>query len=179
MAHHTRGIATPYPRPIRWLHWLMALLVATAAGVALVRDDIGGRALRGVLLDIHRHLGLLVLALLALRIVLRLSLRHAPGVPMPAWLRVGAGFTHLLLYALLLAMPLLGWALASAADQPIHLFGVAVPPIVAPDDDLADRLQAWHVRVAWVLLAVAGLHAGAALWHHLVRRDGVLRRMWP
>ncbi|UPG85160.1 cytochrome b/b6 domain-containing protein [Luteibacter aegosomatis] len=179
MARDTRGTATPYPRPIRWLHWLMALLVVAGACVALLREEVSGRALRLWLLEGHRHIGLLVLLLFAVRLALRLTLRGAPPVPMPAFLRLCAGFTHALLYALLLAMPLLGWALSSAADQTIHFFGFTLPHIVAADDDLADRLQAWHVDVAWVLLGVACLHAGAALWHHLVRRDGVLRRMWP
>lgn len=157
----------------------MALLVAAAACVVLLREEVSGRALRGWLLEGHRHLGLLVLLLFAVRVALRLGLRGTPAAPMPAFLRACATATHVLLYALLLAMPLLGWALSSAADQTIHFFGVTLPHIVAADDDLADRLQAWHVRVAWVLLGVVCLHAGAALWHHLVRRDGVLRRMWP
>ena len=58
-------------------------------------------------------------------------------------------------------------------------FGLTLPRLVAPDDDLADRLQALHIDAAWVLLALVCLHIGAALFHHFGRRDGLLHRMWP
>jgi cytochrome b561 len=94
-------------------------------------------------------------------------------------MRVAAGATHVALYALLLAMPLLGWALSNAQGKPVHFLGATLPALVGDDEDLADRLQAWHIDAAWVLLALVCLHVAAALFHHFVLRDGVLRRMWP
>ena len=94
-------------------------------------------------------------------------------------MRIAAWLTHAALYAALLALPLLGWALSDAAGKPPHLFGLALPALVAEDDDLADRLLAWHQDLAWVLLALVSLHIAAALWHHFIRRDDVLRAMWP
>jgi cytochrome b561 len=74
---------------------------------------------------------------------------------------------------------LLGWALSNAQDRPVHLFGLTLPALVGADEDLADMLQTWHVDAAWVLLALALMHAVAALWHHFVVRDDVLRAMLP
>jgi cytochrome b561 len=90
-----------------------------------------------------------------------------------------AGLTHLALYALLLALPVLGWAMSSASGTPVHFFGLTLPPILGEDDDLADTLQVWHVNAAWALLVLATVHVAAALWHHFVRRDRTLRMMLP
>jgi cytochrome b561 len=94
-------------------------------------------------------------------------------------IRAVAALTHIALYGLLLALPLLGWALSNAQDRPVHLFGLTLPALVGADEDLADSLQAWHIDAAWALLALVLLHTGAALWHHFMVRDDVLRAMWP
>ncbi|WP_240635234.1 cytochrome b [Lysobacter enzymogenes] len=158
----------------------MIAVIATAAAI-LLRGEISGRALKQWLLDSHRHFGLLVLALFCLRIGLRLRLaaarRPAGTGPLARAERIAAALTHAALYTLLLALPLLGWTLSDALAKPVHLFGLALPSLVEPDPDLADTLQAWHLDAAWALLALAALHAGAALWHHFVRRDQVLRNM--
>jgi cytochrome b561 len=62
----------------------------------------------------------------------------------------------------------------------VKLFGLLpLPLLVRPDADLADRLGDLHAATAWVLLALVAVHIGAALWHHAVRRDGVLAAMLP
>jgi cytochrome b561 len=132
------------------------------------------------LLEGHRHFGLLVLLLFAVRVFVRARLGRLPAAAGTPWpMRVAAGATHVALYALLLAMPLLGWALSNAQGKPVHFLGATLPALVGDDEDLADRLQAWHIDAAWVLLALVCLHVAAALFHHFVLRDGVLRRMWP
>ncbi|WP_425479344.1 cytochrome b/b6 domain-containing protein [Lysobacter enzymogenes] len=175
------GTPSRPPAALVALHWLTVAAVIAAAAVILLRGEISGRAVKQWLLDGHRHFGLLVLALLCLRIGLRLRLaatRRAAGTgPLARMERIAAAITHAALYASLLALPLLGWALSDALAKPVHLFGVALPSLVEPDPDLADALQAWHLDAAWALLALAALHAGAALWHHFVRRDEVLRNM--
>jgi len=155
--------------------------VIAAAAAILLRGEISGRALKQWLLDSHRHFGLLVLALCCLRIGLppMRSSRStsSASTELARAERIAAALTHAALYMLLLALPLLGWTLSDALAKPVHLFGLALPSLVEPDPDLADTLQAWHLDAAWALLALAALHAGAALWHHFVRRDQVLRNM--
>lgn len=173
------GQAICRPRAMRLLHWLTAACVVLVAALALVRDETAGRVARQWLLEGHRHVGLLVLALAIVRIVVRFRLGRLPQVVHSRLIRAAAWCTHAALYAALLAMPLIGWALSDAEGKPVHLLGLTLPALVADDEDLADRLLAWHQDVAWALLALVVLHVGAALWHHFVRRDGVLRSMWP
>ncbi|HVI56748.1 MAG TPA: cytochrome b [Luteibacter sp.] len=170
----------PLPRRLRVLHWLTVVCVVLAAAFILTRDQLDGRSVRFWLLEGHRHFGLFVLALFVVRVVVRLRVGKLPSAGEMAWpVRVAAGLTHVALYALLVTLPLLGWALSSAEGNPVHVFGATLPNLVAADEDLADNLQAWHLDAAWVLLGLVCLHIAAALWHHFVMRDGVLRRMWP
>ncbi|MET0254913.1 MAG: cytochrome b [Luteibacter sp.] len=179
-ASRADGAAARHPRPLVWLHWLTALCLVLAAAFILTRDQMDGRAMRMWLLEGHRHLGLFVLGLFFIRVAVRFRVGRLPPETGESWLmRAAAGITHVALYALLLAQPLLGWALTSASGKTVDLFGIALPPLVAEDEDLADALHMWHLDAAWALLALVCLHAGAALWHHFIRRDGVLRRMSP
>lgn len=168
------------PRSLVLLHWLTVLCVVMAATLIITRDEVSGRAIKMWLLEGHRHFGLLVLLLFVLRVALRIRLgrlgsEHNTSFP----IRCAAALTHISLYLLLLALPLLGWALSDAQGKAVHFFGFTLPNIVGEDEDLADNLQAWHLDAAWTLLVLVTLHISAALWHHFVLRDGVLRRMLP
>jgi cytochrome b561 len=169
------------PAPTIMLHWLSALAVAVAFAVAWTRailDDPGPRA---ALLSVHPCVGLVVLALLLARVGARLAtLRDWPASPLPRVMRRVATATHLALYALLLAQPLLGWALANAHGHDVRLPGLSpFPKLVATDPDLADTLDSWHAGLAWVLAGAIAMHALAALYHHFLRRDDVLGAMLP
>lgn len=168
------------PRAMVGLHWLTVLCLMLAAAVILGRTQIDARPLRNGLLDVHRHLGLCVLGLFAVRIVLRFWLGPLPELARTSKpMRAAAGLTHAALYAAVLTLPLLGWLLSDAQGKRVQFLGLPLPRLVAPDFDLADQLLAWHQDAAWVLLALALLHVSAALWHHFVLRDAVLRGMWP
>ena len=87
--------------------------------------------------------------------------------------------THALLYAALIAMPLLGWAQSSARSRHFAVFGQHLPSFVQHDRDLADSLAWWHTQVGWALLGLIALHIGAAMLHHFVLRDEILNSMLP
>jgi cytochrome b561 len=163
------------------LHWLTVLCLVVGVTLVLVRDQLDGRVVRDWLLEGHRHFGLFILVLFATRLMLRVRLGKLPSSHdhSPRLLRILAGLTHAILYALLLALPLLGWALSDAAGKPVDFFGIRLPVLVNPDEDLADSLETWHIDVAWLLLGVVSMHVAAALWHHAFLRDGVLRSMLP
>lgn len=166
------------------LHWATvgALLLAIAA-IGL-RELIDAEPWHGALLVVHRQAALAALLLLLPRLVARAAggLRAAATLSagLPTALRLAGAASHAVLYLGLLAVPLLGSALSDARGQHQAWLGwLPLPRLAATDPDLADTLADWHAGVAWVLLGLVLLHTVAALWHHLVRRDGVLRAMWP
>jgi cytochrome b561 len=163
------------------LHWGTVAAIIVAVAALFIRDTLEDRFWRVVLLHVHRQLGLLVLAAVAVRIAARLRqglTDHAPG--MAVLLRWAATATHLVLYGLLIALPLGGWALTSAHGIALALLGIVpVPDLLAPDSELADTLSDYHIWLAWALLVFVGMHAAAAFWHHFVWRDDVLRAMLP
>jgi cytochrome b561 len=170
-------MVAPFPVVSRLLHWLMAVLILCQLwiGMAMVASLSDYHRL----VAIHKPLGMLILALVALRLVNRL-LQPPPALPpaMPAVLRVAAGASHLLLYGLMFAVPLVGWAMLSAAGYPIALVGAFhLPPIAPPSDALYSVLRPLHTVLALLLFAVFLAHLGAALVHGLVFRDGVFQGM--
>ncbi|WP_149540623.1 cytochrome b [Siccirubricoccus phaeus] len=161
----------------RGVHWLMAALILAMLfiGVAMVASVTGYAGL----VAIHKPLGIALLLLVVLRIGLRL--RHgAPSLPadLPGWQKAGAHASHVALYALMLAMPLLGWGMLSAAGYPVVLTpGLVLPAILPVSPALYALLRAAHGWLGYLLFLTVLLHLGAALFHALVRRDGVFRGM--
>lgn len=162
------------------LHWLTVAALCAAVGVVWWRDAVEGRVLRDWLIEGHRHFGLLVLAMAGLRMAVRWR-SHGGGAREAAApsLRLAAALAHSALYGLLFTLPLLGWAASSAAERTVSFLGVALPALVQADEDLADRLAAWHSSAAWALLGLVLLHVAASLWHHFALRDGTLVAMLP
>lgn len=161
----------------RLLHWTMAVLVLAMLliGVGMVASLSDYHRL----VRIHEPLGVLILVLVAIRLVNRL-LNPAPPLPqdMPALLKFAAHASHIVLYALMFALPLVGWSMLSAAGYPIVLFGaLQLPPILPRDIALYALLRATHTVLAFALFATFIAHLSAALMHALIFRDGVFRSM--
>jgi cytochrome b561 len=172
---------TSWSAPAKFFHWLIAalILVQIALGIAAVTWALSPAKLS--LFVWHKSLGMLILGLVALRLLWRLT--HAvPALPpgTPDWERTAAHASHFLLYVLLVAIPVSGWVLASASGIPFSIFWqIPLPAIVAVDKEtteIAARIHFWLLAVFVPLLVV---HIAAALRHHYVKRDDVLRRMLP
>jgi cytochrome b561 len=170
-----------YSRSSIALHWLMLpLLAAVYACIELREQFPRGSDPREALKTWHFMLGLTVFALVWIRALARLRGGTPPIVPAPAaWQRHAAALTHGLLYAFMLAMPLLGWLSLSADGKPVPFFGLGLPPLVGPDEALAEQVEDLHETLGVAGYWLIGLHAAAALFHHYVRRDDTLRRMLP
>jgi cytochrome b561 len=170
---------TEYFTPLqRTLHWLMAAMVLATLfiGIGMV-STLQPKFL--TLIAIHRPLGIAILLLAIFRLGVRLR-RGAPSLPadLPRWQAFGAKASHYLLYALLIVMPLIGWAMLSAGGYPIVLYGsIHLPKIMPHNDELYALLRSAHTILAALLFVTILLHVGAALFHALIRRDGVFPSM--
>jgi cytochrome b561 len=160
-------------------HWVIALLVVVNLAVGLLHDAVP--ALRAWMPG-HKSIGITVLVLTLARIAWRLS-HKAPPLPAStaAWEKGVAHATHWTLYALLLAMPLTGWAMVSGTDKrrPLDWFGAFDIPYLPVSTATGDIGHNAHGLLGWLMLALVVLHIGAALRHHLILRDGILARMIP
>lgn len=171
-----------YPAPLRALHWLMAAIIFAALALGVWATYLKpGTPLRVDLLTVHKSLGVTALALIALRIVVRLATRAPPYRPPLGRLnRMAAAAAHGLLYVVMITLPLSGYVHSAAGGHAFNWFGLFPVPNLVPLNKQTDAGagQAHHV-FAWVIAALLAAHVLAALWHGFVRRDGVLARMWP
>ncbi len=174
------AVERDYSLAAKFLHWAVAACVIflIPSGILMVNVDLAD-ALRNDLYSLHKAFGVLVLALMAMRVGYRLTLGApaASGVLTPAQYVVSR-IVHVTLYLLLIAMPILGWAGTSAFPAPVPFFGLfELPALIGPDRELSKQLLTIHSYLGFFLAGVAVLHIAAGLYHGIVRRDGVLSRM--
>jgi cytochrome b561 len=163
----------------RLLHWLVALLVAVQFVIGWTMPDVHRDTLPNGLIAWHLGVGAAIVAAVACRIVWRATHTPQPAALSRA-LSVLSGVTHGLLYLLLVAVPLAGWANASSRGWAVKLFGmIRYPDLTQTGSPTGHALGDVHSVLAWVLLALIVLHVGAALFHRLVLKDDVLQRMLP
>lgn len=173
-----------YGRVAALFHWAMAALIIALSvlGLYMVRlPDVGFSKEKIVLILLHKALGMAVLVLVALRLIWRLCnvLPELAG-HLPDWQQVAARFVHLCFYALMFALPASGWLMSSAAGIPVSFFGLfTLPDPIGRSDALFRTLIDVHAVLGYAMLALACVHAGAALRHHFGFEDDTLRRMWP
>jgi cytochrome b561 len=175
-------MSTPKPRTqfalqSRILHWLMAamLLAMLFIGVSMVAS-LGDYH---TLLAIHRPLGIMILILATIRLINRLCRTLPPFPPtMSGQERFVASSSERLLYALMFALPLVGWGMLSAGDYPIEMFSsFQLPPILPPNPTLHAVLRKTHTILAYLLFLTFLAHLAAVLFHTLIIRDRLLDRM--
>ncbi|WLG97664.1 cytochrome b [Pseudomonas sp. FP198] len=162
----------------RLLHWLMALMIIAmlfigAGMVASVSER------HEWLLQLHKPLGIAILLLVIVRLVVRFT-RRTPPLPadLPGWQVLAAKASHVLLYALMLILPLLGWSMISAAGDPVMLSeSLRLPSILPADARTFAWLRKAHGYLAYLLFLTVLVHLAAALFHGWVRRDEVLGSM--
>ncbi|MDQ7249610.1 cytochrome b [Dongia sedimenti] len=162
----------------RLLHWLMAICILAMLfiGVGMVSTVMPKYV---PLLATHKTLGLAILVLALIRIAVRLR-SGTPPLPrdLPPPMQLAAKLSHYALYALMIAMPLLGWGMQSAGAYPVVLLGgFHLPAILPPDAGIYTLLKTAHVYLAFAFFALVLLHIAAGLFHALIRRDGVFESM--
>lgn len=162
----------------RVLHWGMAVCIVAMLfiGFGMVST---AQPINLTLVSIHRPLGIAILLLAIVRLALR-ARRGTPPLPrdLPPPMRLGATLSHWALYAAMIAMPLIGWAMVSAAGLPVVMWGgIHLPPILPQSNALHAVLWDAHRVIAYLLFGLVLLHLSAALVHALIRRDGVFEAM--
>lgn len=170
---------TTYGGGARFFHWLTVVLLAVIVPIGLIMGDLPRGRLQDTLFVTHELLGLTILTLTVLRFLWRLTHRPPPPSADLSPLEVRAsGGVHVLLYLLLLVMPITGYLFVGFSGIELSYFGLLhVPSAVAKDKPTGDLFLAIHASLQWAIYALAALHVGAALHHHLMRRNDVLARM--
>lgn len=170
-----------YDRLTRTFHWLTAALVIFLFASAHIWENLAkGTPLRKGLQSVHISLGIALAALIVARIAWRLFGGNRPKNVSHPMLHLLAKAGHGLLYLLLIAQVALGFMFRWAQGEPFMFFGLfPIPAPLAIDHDLRGTFGGLHDNVAWAIILLAGLHAGAALWHHYINGDNTLRSMMP
>jgi cytochrome b561 len=188
-----RDTTTSWGWPARLIHWVMAALILFMLGLGFWVSDFETDIARQIQLTfMHKSFGFTIFVLAVIRVVWRLFNRRAtPALPveMPRWQHQAAEWSHRALYFLIFAIPLTGWLMASSSPlndegaYPVRLpnlvFGLFEMPDPYPvgSKELSDMFHTIHQSLSLVLIAILVVHAGAALKHHVIDRDDVLKRM--
>jgi cytochrome b561 len=163
------------------LHWTIVVLILVMAYLGLTMTDLPNGPGKIRLYNLHKSIGLTILALVALRVLWR-AWAGSPVVlqTIPRWQHRIAELTHIALYVLLFAIPISGWWLNSTAGFPLRWFGLfRLPSIAARNHDVHEIAEDVHEILFWALVVLALMHAAAAFYHHLFQRDATLARMLP
>jgi len=162
-------------------HWLVVAMLVVQYSVALLLASILPKSAEDSLIAWHFAMGSSVLVVMLARLAWRLT--HTPPPPpddLSPGLRLLSRATHWVFYGVLIVLPVLGWAAASAEGDRVSLAGLIPLPLLVPKDDpFGKAMGTVHPTIAISLLAVIALHITGALYHALVKRDGVIQRMLP
>jgi cytochrome b561 len=170
---------TTYDRVAIALHWATAFLVFANFLLAQTWDWFA-KPTKGLMEDTHMSFGVLLTVVIVARIIWRWLPGHQVSSIEAGWVRLASKGTHYLLYLLLIAEAALGFAFRWGAGRPMTFFGTGIPPLIGEmARPLRRELREFHEWIGWTIIVLALLHAAAALYHHYVLKDRVLRRMLP
>jgi cytochrome b561 len=174
----SRRRSSRYTRTAVVLHWLVAALFAGQFAWGWLMQEIAKSppGLRADAFNVHKSIGLCLLALMLFRLGWRLA-HPPPALPaMPAWQMRLASVTHITLYVALIVMPVAGYLGSVWSGYPVRFFGIVLPDWGTSDPALKDAMSDVHHITSWVLLSLTALHVAAALYHAM-RGDDVMARM--
>lgn len=176
-----RNTGRAYGLVAQLFHWAIVVGIALQYTWAWRADQTDSIRTEYQLIVQHKSIGMTVLALAILRILWRLFNRP-PALPdgMKRWERFAAAFTHWALYGAIMAMPITGWIYSSAAGYGAEFYGLLdIPDLVGTSEALESVFHEIHELLGIALLVLIGVHVAAALQHHFVKKDDVLKRMLP
>jgi cytochrome b561 len=171
---------TQYDTTAKVLHWLVVALLLAQYLIGWLMPDIHRGMKPGDAMTWHISVGIVILALIVLRLVWRLTHRVAPEGSLEPWQRAGAEAVHWLLYVLVLLTTISGWLFASFRGWSISFFFLAPLPMLSSENtDALRAINHWHQKFEWTLLILIGVHVLAALVNLLFYRNRVMQRILP
>lgn len=169
-----------YGTPAKIFHWSIVALMALQYPIGWLMPDLHRGMQPGAGMTFHVSIGIVILALTALRLAWRLTHPVAPESSLPPWQRLSSEAVHWLLYALVLATTITGWLFASFRGWSVSFFYLVPLPMLASDNAAAGRtIDGLHQAMEWALLITIAVHVAAALAHIFIYRDRVMKRMLP
>jgi cytochrome b561 len=175
-------IRSEYTSTAKWLHWLVAVLMIVTFYIGWVMVDMHGISPTKLkYFNWHKWVGMIVLGLAVIRSIWRLVF-SPPPLPesITGYQRWASTAMHYLLYLLCFAVPISGYFYTLAAGYPVVLFGeLPLPVLMGADASLKEPLREIHEWLSYATAMAVALHTAAALQHHFIHRDTVLRRMLP
>lgn len=171
---------TRYDLGMQALHWATALAIVGAFVLIQVVEGLPKGDTRAFMMGLHKSFGVTALTLVLVRVVWR-HLSPPPALPpMAPWIGTASRVGHVALYALMVAVPVVGMVMSWSGERPIAVFGLfTLPTLLPPNPGLKEAAEGVHEVLGNAILILAGLHAAAALVHQYVLKDGVLARMLP
>ena len=170
---------TPYSATAKTLHWIIAVMVIVLIPVGFIMGDLPEGPLQDNIFNAHESFGLLLFVLMIVRFARRLSGTPAPAQSLSPMERKLSTLVHYSFYALLFAMPVIGYFGVSAYGEGPSFFGLKLPALLAKDEKFADKIFWVHWAGGVLISALFVLHVGGAAMHAWVKRDGVMQRMLP
>jgi cytochrome b561 len=170
-----------YTRTAKSLHWLMAIMLFGLLALGFYMADLPLSPSKLKLFSWHKWAGVTVFMLVFIRLAWRVT-HQPPALPasMPKTMQLAAHAGHLALYGLMLAIPLTGWLMSSAKGFQTVWFGIVpLPDLLQKNKALGDLLRQVHEALNLLLVAMIAVHVLAALKHHFIDRDDILKRMLP
>jgi cytochrome b561 len=164
-----------------WFHWTTLLLIIVMFASAFARESASDGDSAAYLLTLHRSTGVVLWLLTAARLIWKVTAGRSPPLPAktPRLQRWAARLTEYGLFLLLIVQPITGFVQSIARGKPFVLLGLSFPAVIARDRDLTHFFASIHTDGALLLLALIAVHSLAALLHHFILRDDVLRTMLP
>ncbi|MBA3661258.1 MAG: cytochrome b [Gammaproteobacteria bacterium] len=168
-----------YGSVAKFFHWLIALLIIAMLIYGYFLENIP-KAYAGFAYNLHKMTGITIFALVVLRMLWG-AINPKPMIPpgTPMWQRLSEYLVHYTLYLCILAMPLAGWIGSSAAGKAPHLGGINFMLPIAQSKTISSASFFIHNNLAIIIIVLVSVHVLAALYHHFIKRDNILRRMLP
>ena len=163
-------------------HWIVAILIIAMLVFGYFLEDFNGKPAQEIVYNTHKTIGIVILALVILRLGWRwMNIQPGYSATLPSMYKTFVKLAHYAIYLVIIAMPMSGWVMATAAGHVPHFLGWFYFPMpgISLNEHLAGQMYELHNILAIVLIVLISFHVLAALLHHFVLKDNVLKRMLP